>query len=560
MKRITAFLLGAAALTAIPAAARQLTPNEALQRAFTSAQTSGARIKALNNDTQLLYTVSSDNQAGAYVMASPHTDGYVIISADDVAVPVLGYSDNGTFDATEINPELNYWLNEYGREIAWAIANNVAPAKTKAIANDFATIEPMCTTKWNQDSPYNDSCPIDPSTGKRSVTGCVATAMAQVMKYHNWPEQGKGSISYQYNGMSLSMDFSKTQFDWANMTNTYTATSTDVQKSAVALLMEACGKSVKMMYSSNASGAYSNDVPKALMNYLNYASTAIHISRSNFGLRSWEKIIYSQLTDFGPVYYSGQTSDISGQSAGHAYVCDGYRTDGYFHFNWGWGGMSDGYFRLTALDPDAQGIGGSSSGFNYSQAIVAGVQKPDNAKPFRLFYAKDLNVTSEQVLLGDRVVFSGGFYYCGATRATGVGLGMIAVNDETKEESYFPFTSGASYDNGQGAASMTVVTPVTLAEGTYTLRPAYTIDNVRNLMYIGLGATYISMSVKDGKATFKRPTAANITTDKLETLSNVIIGSRFMAEATFTNPTLKEFYNKVYTSILSKGSDGKYTV
>lgn len=179
----------------------------------------------------LVYTAKdANNEAALYVFAR-QGEGFLITSADDVASPVLAYSSTGTFANAQMPDNLRWWLGEYAREIAYAKANNIRPLK-ELTRPQRAPIAPLVSTRWNQGAPYNDSCPL--MSGQRTYTGCVATAMAQVVKHHNWPERGIGSNTYTWNGQPLSMDFSKQVYDWAHMTDTYGDNSTSQEKAAVA--------------------------------------------------------------------------------------------------------------------------------------------------------------------------------------------------------------------------------------------------------------------------------------------------------------------------------------
>lgn len=252
------------ALVSIMTNARQLTPQEALSRALGSqvAQLSASR----SSDLTLSYTSTdpATGNAGVYVFNCSGDNGYAVISADDVAEALLGYADEGRFDPANIPANMKAWLETYTAEIAWASTQSSSEGiSTYASGRPTrSSIDPLCKTQWNQSAPYNNECPIDPRNDQRCVTGCVATAMAQVMKYHNWPEKGTGSNSYdcEYETSSglvkvtYSMDFSNVTFDWANMLDVYSNTATAAQEKAVATLMHA-GISVKMSYSSGSSGA-----------------------------------------------------------------------------------------------------------------------------------------------------------------------------------------------------------------------------------------------------------------------------------------------------------------
>ena len=223
MKKIVILLLLIIASQQLKA--RQITAEQAKSDVINFVRTS-SRLKSLNNaNVSLAYTESNGSSNFYYVFNTGKT-GFVVASADDCTYPILGYS-NGTFDANNIPPALKYMLNEYKKEMAYVLEHNTdTPATISLTANasERHAIAPLVTTKWNQSEPYNNLCPMYDNQN-RCVTGCVATAMAQVMKYHNWPDQGEGSYSYttKINGkdVNLSLDFSKTRFDWANMIDDY---------------------------------------------------------------------------------------------------------------------------------------------------------------------------------------------------------------------------------------------------------------------------------------------------------------------------------------------------
>jgi len=353
--------------------ARSLTPEEALGR-LTPGHSVMRVGKAEMEPSKLRLAHTAVTSAGApavYVFDSEVSEGYLVVSADDVATPLLGYGDTGKVSSDDMPAQLRWWLGQYASEIEYAQSHE--PVMTVSTSqwnapDEFTPIEPLCATRWDQSSPYNNMCPL--VNGQRAVTGCLATALAQVMKYHNWPERGRGQISYSDNyGAQRTMNFD-VAFDWDNMLDSYTSSATAVQKSAVAQLMKACGYSVRMSYSADASGASDAYVVSALTNYFDYDKSARNLRRSYFGLAEWQRMIYDNLRNVGPVLYCGQAVE-----GGHAFVCDGYSSDGYFHFNWGWSGMYDGYFLLTALNPEGQGIGGFAGGYNYMQSITLGIRK-----------------------------------------------------------------------------------------------------------------------------------------------------------------------------------------
>lgn len=365
----TIITLATVALAASAAQARSLSPAEALGRAMASQETPaavGAMRAPARVEAALTLKMTGSEAPALYVISRGENQGFLVVSADDIAAPLLGYSDEAV-DFNNLPDNFKWWLSQYQAEISDAAA---AGAETyTATTPARAAIAPKCTTKWNQDAPYNDLCPKVGSTA--TFSGCVATAMAQVINYHDYPEKGTGSYSYSWNGRRLTFDYANTTFQWDLMLDDYSGNKgTAEQRNAVATLMYACGVGVNMNYGTDASGAVSARVPNALREYFGFDKGAHTEDRNVYSSEEWADLVYDQIDQNGPVYYSGR-----GESGGHAFVCDGYK-DGYFHFNWGWGGMSDGYFRLNGLTPGSQGIGGNSDGFNTGQSIIAGVCKP----------------------------------------------------------------------------------------------------------------------------------------------------------------------------------------
>ncbi|MDE6536984.1 MAG: C10 family peptidase [Muribaculaceae bacterium] len=359
----------------IIASAAPLTPAESLSR-LTTKTDSPVSLRS-RKDVKLLRTfTNADDVPGIYMFRSGNR--CLFLSADDVAAPLLGYMDipeNANPDASELAPQLIKWLESYTSQIDYAVANGMAPYSSEQTRAEspLKVISPMLTTKWDQGEPYNLQCPL--VSGQRSVTGCVATAMAQVMNYFKYPAKGKGSVSYTTSSykQSLSMNFSEVSFDWNNMLDQYKdGNYNTTQGAAVASLMKACGYSVEMNYTPVESGAYSFNVAPALKNYFSYDKGTHYLTRNFFSPAEWKEMIYDNLRNVGPVIYDG----VSAGGGGHCFVCDGYDGVGYFHFNWGWDGMSDGYFLLEALNPPALGIGGGGGGFNFDQGAVFGAQPP----------------------------------------------------------------------------------------------------------------------------------------------------------------------------------------
>ncbi len=370
------------------AMATPLTPQQALSRTanygarkLSAAQTSSFSLAATER--------SATGAATIYVYNRSNNNGYLILAADDVAPAMLGYSDRGNYSSAAESPEFRYWLDEYSRQIEYAVANGLQPqADTRADANTRKAVAPLVSTKWNQGAPFNNECPE--VNGNRCVTGCVATAMAQIMNYWKYPAAGHGTVKGYRKELkdSVAMTLGLINFDWENMSNSYSSSSTTAQKNAVAYLMKACGYSTKMGYGSE-SGTPSRNCGYALINNFDYNKNLSFIKRNACPDWQWDEYVYQELAAGRPVYYAGYST-----AAGHAFVCDGYDGSGLYHFNWGWGGTSDGYFRLQALDPHTLGIGGGTGGYNINQEIIVGIQ------PETVAYLKQPTLISQGSLQG----------------------------------------------------------------------------------------------------------------------------------------------------------------
>lgn len=349
-----------------------------------------------------------------YVFNVSNGDGYVIVSADDNASPILGYSDEIDFNPTNIPSNTQKWLESYKNEIRYIIQNNII--QTLELTNDWkglikgntstnslgkkAAVSPLVQTKWNQ-SPYvNDLCPYDNSEAARSVTGCPATAMAQIMKFWNYPATGTGFHSYNHNKYgTLSANFASTTYNWSSMPNIVNSTN-----SAVATLMYHCGVSVDMNYSPSSSGSFviinspqpTANSEYAYKTYFGYNPTTIHgLERKDYTDNVWKNLLKTELDNSRPIQYAG-----FGSGGGHTFVCDGYDNNDFFHMNWGWGGQEDGFFNINALNPGSLGTGGGTGGYNAGQQAVIGIQPPTGVQTYNLDITVDVNASSSSISYG----------------------------------------------------------------------------------------------------------------------------------------------------------------
>lgn len=376
-----------------------------------------------NSNVPLLDVSYRANFTQIYLFEAADQQGFVFVAADDIAYPILGYSTTSNV-GEKLSLEVTYWLDCLEGEILWGLRHGLtASDKISAqwhqltfgdgLAEPFVTaVSPLCSTTWNQSPYYNALCPQDNSAyGGICPSGCVATAMAQIMKKWNHPTSGIGSHSYTSNYGNHSANFAATTYAWSSMPNSLSSSSSGTQVNAVATLMYHCGVAVEMNYGPNGSSAPSlsngsstaRSAENAFVRYFNYKNTAHGIYRNGKSPTEWANILKSDLDSGRPVFYTGR--DVGG---GHAFVCDGYNNSNYFHFNWGWGGSCDGYYPLNALNPSTSGAGGTASGtYNLNQDIIVGIQ-PNTSTTTTVSVAATSNNTS----LGS--VSGGGSYARGA--------------------------------------------------------------------------------------------------------------------------------------------------
>ncbi len=424
--------------------AENIAKNFLVKSSVSSMQKAPAKV-----DLQLAYQKIDNNNPTdklIYVYNVKGGNGFVVLSADKRTKSILGYSDTGSFDTKNMPVNLVSWLEEYAKQIKYA-KKNLKEVSDKDFSTSFSRVAQKTTAvspllgaiSHNQNSPYNDLCPE--KDGERTVSGCVATAIVQVMKYHNHPNQGKSHHSYKWNNQRLSVNFSKQTYDWTKIKPFYDDNASDEEKAEIAKLMYHVGVSVDMNYnlsSNGGSATYTHLAVNALYKYFNYDAGIQVYYKDYFSIQEWNQKIREELDNNRPVIYSGVGAD-----GGHAFVCDGYDETGKFHINWGWGGYSNGYFETTALNPSGLGIGGGSGGFNSQQHIVAGIQKPiEHSKHTQVLGMESFNNIPVEV--GRRESFSltvekmfniGGFTY----KNGALELALMQDNVFIQRLKYLPF-------------------------------------------------------------------------------------------------------------------------
>ncbi len=344
------------------------------------------------------FTIKQGDMPIYYIFNVKDNKGFVIISAEDHTYPILAYSSKGNYtnNPADEAPAFSDWMKSYKKQIVYVKKNHLQGTPEintvweKYSSNTFIPdkgvkdVEPLCATNWDQGCYYNELCPSDNGPCGHVWAGCVATSMAQVMKYHNFPEQGTGSHGYNCPGYGwLEVNFGETTYYWDDMPNQLYSNN-----NAVATLMYHCGVSVDMQYGTNGSGAYMQDARNALVQYFNYSPSAQYKHKNAFTNSEWEQMLRDDLDASRPIPYRGQ-----GAGGGHAFVCDGYQGTSYFHFNWGWSGSYNGYYYLNNLNP-----GGEN--FTDLQGAILGVE-PLWSQPIADFSANKTYIT-----IGDSINFS----------------------------------------------------------------------------------------------------------------------------------------------------------
>ena len=333
--------------------------------------------------TPLLAAANTENQENWYIFNLDKKTGFVIVSADDRFEPILGYSMESRFAATALPSNVAAWLEGLESEMNYYLDADIqadAATAQRWAALRKGTVAPMgaeggvsalVQSKWGQSGVFNKKCPL--ASGQRALTGCVATAMGQIMRYWKYPATGNSSYSYTQSPYgTISANFGTATYDWNAMPLVPNASGT---YDALATLLYHAGVGVKMNYGPQSSGAWvansycppgtTQTAENALKNYFRYDATTVSGKvRSNFTATNWANLLKGELNAARPILYAGD----GGPNTGHAFVCDGYDDYGKFHFNWGWNGQYDGYFALTTMNP------GGQTAFVNNHHVVVGIK------------------------------------------------------------------------------------------------------------------------------------------------------------------------------------------
>lgn len=393
-KLFTLFLIAllAMSINAVPVDVKQ-----ARSVAFNFLRSNFAQTKASMSE---LYLVWSDggsvtradglaSDATFYVFNLTDGGGFIVVSGDDALFPILGYGTQHTFKKESIPSNILNWFDGYKRQITWLRENKYKTPDT--IVSAWQNLrsgnmqlksgsKQLTTALWDQITPFNDLSPI--IDGQETPAGCVATSLSIVMKYNQWPDVGEGSHSYTtYTyGLNLSATFN-TPYDWNSMPLIYVdGQYTRQQAQNVATLMYDCGVLSDMDYVPGFSGALTLIAAQGLVDFMKYDKSLQVLSRDSYQATDWHTIIKAEIDKNRPVIYAGENE----KREGHQFVIDGYNEDNYYHANWGWGGLANGFYLLSALEPDFQGTGGSSGGsYSFNQDAMIGIKKAEEGSSYQ---------------------------------------------------------------------------------------------------------------------------------------------------------------------------------
>lgn len=478
---------------------------------------SAKRVAAASKVTLAFTQYQIDQTTPAlFIFNSGTDDGFVMVSAEDEGRTILGYSDDGHFDETNIPTNMQFWLQMYADELARYNANKQPgkPAlKRAAVQTSYPTITPILgNVEWGQGEPYNNLCPT--VNGERCVTGCVATAISQIMYVHKHPTKGTGSHSYtsETHQLTSSANFSATTYNWSNMLPVYTRNNYNTtQANAVATLMHHVGIVAEMDYDPEGSGANSSYTLSQMATYFGYDAGIRTLPKDYMREEEVMTAIISDLEQGHPVFVSGRTKN----DEGHAFVCDGMQSDGYLHINWGWYGGSNGYFALSALDPEQQGTGGSASDMAFTEevSIYTNIQpdKGGTAQPL-VTVSKIVRTSEDRVGRNAKIAFSlERFTNSGMATAKGTICYYIYDSNDLlttiQPIGNFELPTGHYYQN---PITISYPIPSSLPDGEYKLEVGFSDgnDNQHPILAKNAGRMYFPFTIDSNSITFGEGTGS----------------------------------------------------
>ncbi len=583
------FTILAALVLAIAATAAPITP-EAAQKAanqFLQQHRPNVTVKAtpVNFTPRMMANgQQSTMQTNYFVFNTVNDKGFVIVSGDDRTIPVLGFTDSGHFDPNNIPTNMKAWFESYNEQIAMLDQLGITGENLNAPRPTRNSISPLITTHWDQAAPYWNHCPefmdLDENgdtVGELAYTGCVATAMAQVMNFYKHPLACSQTIpSYQVvyymneeYGIFDTDPLYPMYFDWDNMKDRYTGAETDAEKDAVAWLMLYAGCAAHMQYGINASSTSDPYIPTALNEYFNYDAKLVY--RSDYEQGDWEEMIYQELAAGRPMIYNGR----AGSGGGHSFVCDGYAYGDYFHINWGWGGIGDGYFVLSVMNPYAGGVGAAHSmeGYNIDQTAIIGIEPGYSGVPeevdhrltiwnmyytgartfersddgsFKLNKNRRIKVTAEDHIddgtkyLRGIALYDSNDNFVELIAQTYYGASYLSVTDSWPEAQ-----SSVTYPFGKGITS-----------GTYKIVPVSSIpaSNVWDPM-IESDRYYVEATFNGNWVTFADHPVVDLQSTKFEFTGGEKVGTAEQCHVTVKNNSADRYSGKLYLFVDNEAFD-----
>lgn len=462
-------------IQALPASSQQITKERALEKAnsfLTSAQASHmARNKAPHKAAQLTLANSSDDY---YIFNDEQNGGYVIVGGDERQQDVLGYSPDGRFDAGTVPCNFQSLLDGYANQAAYLRAHpHYSPAPQKRVKG--VVVDPLLDCTWGQGFPYYNMCPV--INGNRCITGCVPTAISQILYYHKWPEKGQGKKSYEWDGETYSADFSQSTYRWDLMLPTYDGNSSQESQDAVALLLKDVGYAYNTFYGIIDSGASFQG--KSLIDYFDYDQSMRMIVREYCNQEFWDNTIAEELKNNRPVAMSGGSP-----SGGHCMVIDGCDSEGYFHINFGWDGKQNGYFTTGDIY------------YNSGQMILVGIKKNEGGEKAYTFSVKNdflyLPETGEMTL---SPLKNGGVQFYNYERSNDDYQMALAAENTTTHE--------VTYGSPQGWAGDFMLF-MNLPDGDYWLYPVARVQDRdwQKVVFYDNRQSFVDLNITNGVATY----------------------------------------------------------
>lgn len=504
---------------------------------------------AKDADLKLAYKSIVEDIPTYYVFNKSSNNGYLIISADDATESLIGYSDNGYFDYNSIPSNMKWWLCNYEKEIEYIRKAGVTTVGNNSTGEGIVVVSPLLKNiLWNQDSPFNDNCP---AVGTETTTaGCVAIAMAQTMNYYKWPEKGVGNKNYLWNGETIGADFGVTTYQWDKIADTYTSSNSQDSKDAVATLVYHCGIAVNMDYGVEGSSAFSENIPNALSNYFNYDKGVMLLYREYYGRGEWEDVLKKELNGNRPIIYGGQS-----EYDGHSFVCDGYDSNNMFHFNWGWRGNCNGYFKISLLTPDIYSDGLQAGGFNYNQEAIVGIQKPVQSSTTPTYLVCSGLEPSKTVLnRGESLTINNGSItnLGGGAFVGKYGVALYRQSDDKIVSSSSVKDIEMAYRTVASMDDLELPIPADLPEGSYEVRGVSIADGSTMLMRTSVTNPMLLLVAKGDECSISYSKYAKVAITNLtlgEAYRNRLIDIAFDATG-----SENEYYGYFNVSIIDKAT------